>query len=422
MKSTASRAATLATGHRPRPTRPEVRVAVTGVGAVTSLGSGATALFEGWLAGEHASPGSVARADGFDPSAYMSVKEARRADRVTQLAIAASDEALTQAGWSAGSPYAPVRVATVIGTGIGGIRTLEAQWEVLRSEGPKRLSPLGVPLMMPNAAAATVAMRNGFHGPSLGTVSACAAGADAIGTALRMLQHGDVDAVVAGGSEAAITDYSIAAFQGMGVLSASGISRPCDLRRDGFALGEGAGVVVLERADDASARGAVSLGEIRGYASTVDGYHLTAPEPTGALAATAMMLALDDADATPEDLVYVNAHGTSTSLNDVAEARAIRAALGDSAARVPVSSTKSAIGHLLGAGGAVEAVATLLALRDGRAPATIGYEQPDPDIERLDLIAGNARRLPAGPRLALSNSFGFGGHNAVLCLAAASAS
>lgn len=392
-------------------------VVVTGVGAVTALGVGARVLHERWLAGEAGIEAGFARALAFDPAEHLSVKEVRRSDRYTQMAGVAAREALGHAAWTVEAPYEPVRIATVIGTGIGGLATLESQFDVLRDKGAGRLSPLGIPLMMPNAAAATLAMRHGFHGPALGTVSACAAGANAIGTALRMLQRGEVDAAIAGGSEAAITPYAMAAFGGMGTLSQAGISRPFDARRDGFVLGEGAGVVVLERRGAAERRGAPVLATVRGYASTVDAYHLTAPDPAGTYAALAMTMALDDAGLDASDVSYVNAHGTSTPLNDRAEAAALRSALGEHAARIPVSSTKSAIGHLLGAAGAVEAVATVLALGDAVAPATLGYEVPDAEVaEGLDLIAARPRPLPGEDRVALSNSFGFGGHNAVLCL------
>jgi 3-oxoacyl-[acyl-carrier-protein] synthase II len=401
-----------------RPTRTITRadVVVTGLGAVTALGTGADTLHQRWLQGEVGVADGLARASAFDPESVMTAKEVRRSDRYTQMAVVAAEEALAMAGWGDGSPYDGLRVATILGTGIGGITTLESQFDVLRDSGPRRLSPLGVPMMMPNAAAANIAMRRGFHGPTLGTVSACAAGANAIGTALRMLQYGEVDAVIAGGSEAAITPYATAAFGGMGTLSEAGISRPFDVRRDGFILGEGAGVLVLERRAEAERRGATVLGELRGYAATVDAHHLTAPDPAGTHAAAAMTAALADADLQASDVAYVNAHGTSTPLNDRAEADAIRMALGPHASAVPISSTKSAIGHLLGAAGAVEAVATVMALRAGVAGATLGYELADPEIgEGLDIIAGEPRALPAGERVALSNSFGFGGHNAVLC-------
>lgn len=390
-------------------------VVVTGVGAVSALGVGARRLHERWLAGEHGIEDGFARARAFDPAEHLTVKQARRSDRYTQMAAVAAREALDEAAWTEAG-YDPLRVATIIGTGIGGLGTLEAQFDVLRDQGPGRLSPLGIPLMMPNAAAATVAMQHGLHGPALGTVSACAAGANAIGTALRMLQRGEIDAALAGGSEAAITPYATASFAGMGTLSSAGVSRPFDARRDGFVLGEGAGVLLLERRDAAERRGAPVLGTVRGYASTVDAYHLTAPDPAGTYAAAAMTMALADAGLTAADVDYVNAHGTSTPLNDRAEAEALRTALGEHAARVPVSSTKSAIGHLLGAAGAVEAVATVLALHAGIASANLGYEEPDAECAGLDVIADAPRVLPDGDRVALSNSFGFGGHNAVLCL------
>jgi 3-oxoacyl-[acyl-carrier-protein] synthase II len=398
-------------------TRTKDDVVVTGVGAVTALGVGARRLHERWLAGEVGIKDGFARALDFDPAEHLTVKQVRRSDRYTQMAAVAAREALHEAAFADAAPYDALRIATVFGTGIGGLGTLESQFDVLRDEGARKLSPLGIPLMMPNAAAATLAMQHGFHGPALGTVSACAAGANAIGTALRMLQYGEIDAAIAGGSEAAITPYAMASFHGMGTLSEAGISRPFDARRDGFVLGEGAGAIVLERRDAAEQRGAPVLATIRGYASTVDAYHLTAPDPAGTRAAAAMTLALGDASLDPSQVDYVNAHGTSTPLNDRAEAVALQTALGQHAARIPVSSTKSAIGHLLGAAGAVEAVATVLALHDAVAPATLGYEQPDPEIAAgLDIIAATPRTLPDGDRVALSNSFGFGGHNAVLCV------
>jgi 3-oxoacyl-[acyl-carrier-protein] synthase II len=269
-------------------------------------------------------------------------------------------------------------------------------------------------------------MRHGLHGSSFGVMSACAAGAHAIGAALRIIESGEADAVVAGGSESAIAGVAVAAFAAMGATSPSGISRPFDARRDGFVMGEGAGVLVLENAERAEARNAEPVGEILGYAASSDAHHLTAPEPSGRDAARAIELALADAGIEPEDLDYVNAHGTSTPLNDSSETQALKAALGDEARRIPVSSTKSAIGHLLGAAGAVEAIVTVETLRRGLAPPTVGWEERDPDLD-LDYIPGEARPLEHrgngngnghGTLTGISNSFGFGGHNAVLCLAA----
>jgi 3-oxoacyl-[acyl-carrier-protein] synthase II len=305
----------------------------------------------------------------------------------------------------------------VIGTGIGGITTIEEQHSIMQERGPERVSPLGIPILMANAATGVIAMKHGLRGQSFGTVSACAAGAHAIGMAARLIEHGDADTAVTGGTESTLTPLTLAGFSKMEALSKSGVSMPFDRRRDGFVMGEGAGVLVLEEEESARERGARVLGRLAGYASTSDAYHLTAPEPGGRGAARAMSLALDDAGAGPADVAYVNAHGTSTPLNDRAETEAIKAALGGCAASVPVSSLKSAIGHLLGAAGAVEAIATLLALRDRIAPPTLNYEEPDEGLD-LDYVPGRARPLSAGDGrvIGLSNAFGFGGHNAVLCI------
>ena len=398
------------------------RVVITGVGAVTPLGVGARALHERWAAGECGIEDGAGRCSDFDPREHLSVKEVRRSDRFTQLALTAAGEALADAGWDE-PPVPPERAACVVGTGIGGIGTLEDQHVVLREQGAERVSPLSIPLLMANAASGVVAMKHGLEGPSYGTVSACAAGAHAIGTATRMVAYGDADAVVTGGSEAAITALAMAAFGQMDALSDSGISRPFDRRRDGFVMGEGAGILVLEAEEVARERGARVLGTVLGYGASSDAHHLTAPEPTGKGAARAIRLALRDARREPADVDYVNAHGTSTPLNDRSETEAIKAVFGPAAERLPVSSTKSAIGHLLGAAGAVEAIATLLALRDRVAPPTLGHEEPDEGLD-LDYVPGSARPLANGngrPAVGISNAFGFGGHNAVLCLEAESA-
>jgi 3-oxoacyl-[acyl-carrier-protein] synthase II len=413
-------------------------VVVTGVGAVTPLGVGARTLYERWTAGVCGVRDGEAPCEEFDPSDFLSAKDARRADRFTQLALAASAEALADAGWESGGelPYAAERIGCVLGTGVGGIATLTGGQDTLRERGGEYVSPLAVPLMMSNAGAGAVSMRHDLRGPSYAVSSACASGAHAIGSGLRMLQSGEADAVVTGGSEAGLTPLARAAFSALDALSPSGISRPFDARRDGFVMGEGAGVLVLERADAAHARGARVLGTIRGYGASSDAHHLTAPREDGEGQAAAMSAALRDAGVAAEQIDYVNAHGTSTPLNDRAETHAIKLSLGEHAKRIPVSSTKSAIGHLLGAAGAVEAVATLLALRDRIAPPTLGLSEPDEGLD-LDYVPGSARPLArarngAGAAhgadgtaseeravLALSNSFGFGGHNAVLCLEAA---
>ncbi len=389
-------------------------IVITGVGAVSPLGVGARTLYERWRAGESGIADGVGAATEFEPTDYLSVKEARRSDRFAQFAMVASDEALAEAGWKDEVPYDVNRVATLIGTGIGGIGTLEENHKRLLDKGPKAVSPLSIPLLMGNAASAAVSMRHGLRGQSFATLSACAAGAHAIGTAARMIQTGDADAVVTGGSEAALTPLATAAFAALDALSDTGVSRPFDAQRDGFVMGEGGAVLVLEDGERARERGATILATLAGYGASSDAYHLTAPEKDGGGAIAAMENALRDAGYGPQDVVYVNAHGTSTPLNDRAETIAIKHVLGNG---VPVSSLKSAIGHLLGAAGAVEAVATILALRDRVAPPTLNYEHPDEGLD-LDYVPNESRDLDINGRkaVALSNAFGFGGHNAVLCL------
>jgi 3-oxoacyl-[acyl-carrier-protein] synthase II len=397
------------------------RVVITGMGAVTPLGVGAESLHDRWAAGECAISDGVAQCTDFEPTDFMSAKEARRSDRFAQLAVAACAEALEVAGWADGAPYDGEDVGCVVGTGVGGLDSLEREHNVLLERGPKAVSPLSVPLLMGNAAAAQLAMRHGLRGQTYGVVSACAAGAHATGAATRLIESGEAKAVVTGGAESAVTPLASAAFASMGATSESGISRPFDRRRDGFVMGEGAGILVLEEAEAARQRGATPLAEIIGYGATSDAFHLTAPEPEGTGAARAISLALEDAQIGPSEVDYVNAHGTSTPLNDRSETQALKAALGDQAAEIPVSSAKSAIGHLLGAAGAVEAIATAQALRERLAPPTLGYAEPDPELD-LDYVPGGPRELGNGNGrrlVGISNSFGFGGHNAVLCLRSA---
>jgi 3-oxoacyl-[acyl-carrier-protein] synthase II len=395
------------------------QVVVTGVGAVSPLGVGARTLYERWRAGTSGIEDGLGPASEFEPREHFSVKEARRADRFTQFALVAAAEALNEAGWEGELPYDATRIATVIGTGIGGIGTLEHGKEILIEQGAKKVPPLSIPLMMSNAAPAAISMRHGLQGPCHGIVSACSGGADAIGAAKRIILSGEADAVVTGGSEAALTPLSKAAFAALDALSTSGISRPFDARRDGFVMGEGAGILILEDSEAAAARGVKPLAILRGYGASADAYHITAPDKDGGGPARAMTTALADAGLTIDDIDYINAHGTSTQLNDRAETFAIKLAFGERAGKIPVSSLKSAIGHLLGAAGAVEAVATILALRDRVAPPTLGYEVPEDGLD-LDYVPQRARQLEinGGPAVALSNSFGFGGHNAVLCLEA----
>jgi 3-oxoacyl-[acyl-carrier-protein] synthase II len=394
-------------------------VVITGLGAVTPLGVGARTLFDRWAAGESGIEDGLGRCADFDPTDRLNRREARRADRFTQFALVAADEALEQAGWDGDGPYDGPEVGCVIGTGIGGIATIEDQHTVLGERGMPAMSPLCVPMMMPNAAAGAIAMRHSFKGECYGTVSACAAGAQAIGAGLRMVEHGGARACVVGGTEAGITPLAMAAFEKMGATSELGVSRPFDRRRDGFVMGEGAGILVLEDAEAAAEREAPVIARLTGYGATADAHHLTAPDPEGDGAARAMAAALRDADVEPGEVAYVNAHGTSTPLNDRSETEAIKRVLGERAGSIPVSSLKSSIGHLLGAAGAVEAVATALALSEQTAPPTLNYEEPDEGLD-LDYVPGSAREIERNgrPPVGISNSFGFGGHNVVLCLEA----
>jgi len=393
------------------------RVVITGVGAVTPLGVGADVLYERWAAAECGILDGAGACTDFEPSELLSVKEVRRLDRFSQLALVAAAEAIVDAGWEGELPLDPLRIGCIIATGIGGIQTVELQHDVLRDRGAERMSPLGIPSQMPNAAAAAVSMKYGLKGQAFSVTSACSSGAHAIGCALRMIQYGDADAVVVGGAEATLTPFGFGSFNAMQALSPTGMSRPFDARRDGFVMGEGAAVLVLEEASAAAERGATVLGEVSGYGSTSDAYHLTAPEPSGVAATRAIELAMTDAGVAPEEIDYINAHGTSTQLNDAAETAAIKRALGDERAhRVPVSSLKSATGHLLGAAGAAEAVATIKTLGARIIPPTLGYEVPDPECD-LDYVPGEARPLMLSngrPPIAISNSFAFGGHNVAL--------
>ncbi len=399
------------------------QVVVTGLGATTPLGGDVASTWEGLLAGRSGArrltedwveqlPVHIAAPLAVEPP--LGRVEARTIDRVQQLALVAAREAWADAG----TPEVdPERLAAVIGSGIGGVLTLLSQYDVLRERGPRRVSPHVVPMLMPNGPAATVGLaftaRAGVHAP----VSACASGAEAIGYALDMLRAGRADIALAGGSEAAIHALPLAGFAQMQALSrrndAPGeASRPFDKGRDGFVLGEGAGVLVLETADHARARGARVYATLAGSGTSADAYHVAAPEPSGAGAARAVRAALRCGGLVPTDVVHVNAHATSTPVGDVAEARALRAALGAALDRVTVTSTKSMTGHLLGAAGAVEAVFCVLALRDRTVPATRNLDALDDEID-LDVVAIDNRAIPTGA--VLSNSFGFGGHD--VCLA-----
>ncbi len=386
------------------------RVAVTGVGAVTPVGIGIDAFWAGLLAPQP--PTAQRQVEGFDPEPYFeNAKEARRADRFTQLALGAADEALAYAG---SFSVAPDRIGVWIGTGIGGIETLETQIIINHEKGAKRVSPFLVPMMMPNAASATVSMKYGFQGPCENTVTACAAGTHSIGNAARLVQLGVCDVVVTGGAEASLTPTALAGFGNMTALSSSGVSRPFDRDRDGFVIAEAAGMLVLEDWDTAVARGATIFAEVLGSASTADAHHITAPAPGGSGAIRCMRNALADAGVSSADVRHVNAHGTSTPLNDAAEAAAMAEVFGDH--RPIVTSTKGVTGHALGAAGAIEAIAVVLAMRNKLIPPTDGHVNDDPEMAPIDLVVGEPR--PWEPGVSISNSFGFGGHNGTVVLGA----
>ena len=397
-----------------------VDIAITGRGVVSSIGEGADAFFDALIErrsgivedlGELSARAGAPCSD-FDPTIAMTPKEARRSDRYTQLAVAAAAQATAEAGLPGDVDVE--RLAVLMGTGVGGLLTLET--ECLKYHGAGRdvraVSPLFVTMMMPNAAAGMIAIALGAHGPGFSVSSACATGSHAIGEAKRMIERGEADVVVAGGTEAGMTPLCMAAFERMGALSRDGVSRPFDARRDGFVMGEGAGCLVLERGDLARARGATIYGYVVGYGASNDAFHMTQPDETGRGAEKAMRMAIADAGVEPGDVGYINAHGTSTPFNDKIETRAIHSLFNGGSP--PVSSTKSAIGHLLGAAGAVEAVAVLGALQRGILPPTLNFGEPDPECD-LDYVPDGPREAP-GLKLALSNSFGFGGQNACLAI------
>jgi 3-oxoacyl-[acyl-carrier-protein] synthase II len=403
------------------------RVVVTGLGAVTPLGNTAPEFWKNVLSGRSgmgpithfdASDHTVrfaAEVKDFDESAAGDKKEVRKMDRFTRLAMAAALEAVADSGLVLEGNGAE-RVGVLIGSGIGGISTMESQKEVLLSRGPGRVSPFFVPMMIVNMATGLVSMRLGAKGPSNSTVTACASGANAIGDAFRVIQYGDADAMIAGGAEAPISPLAVGGFASMKALSTRNddpltASRPFDAERDGFVIGEGAGIVVLEELEHARARGAKIYCEMAGYGYTADAHHMTAPSPDGEGAARSMRMAMRDAGAEPAEVDYINAHGTSTPLNDKYETIAVKAAFGERVRSVAVSSTKSMTGHLLGAAGGIEFIICAMAQRDGKIPPTINYRNPDPECD-LDYVPNEAR--DAEVRVALSNSLGFGGHNVTL--------
>jgi 3-oxoacyl-[acyl-carrier-protein] synthase II len=386
------------------------RVAITGLGVVAPCGHGKEAYWAGLLGPGLTAVGRATEITDWDPTPYYdSPKDSRRADLSEQFAIAAATEALEQAGSLTAEPG---RIGTIFGTGVGGIHTLEEQIQIRLDKGERRVSPFLVPMMMANAPGAAVSMRFGLQGPNETICTACAAGTHALTYAARLIAWGLADAVVSGGSEHAGTATSLASFGNMTALSSTGTSRPFDAERDGFVMGEGAAVLVLEEWEMAVERGATILGEVLGGASNADAHHITAPSPGGVGAITCIRLALADAELEPADIKQINAHGTSTPLNDAAEAAAIEAVFGPDS--VPVVSTKGVTGHALGAAGALEAAAVLLSFQHRAIPPTANTKVLDPDMH-IDVVMSEARPWEPGPTL--SNNFGFGGHNGSIILA-----
>ena len=405
------------------------RVVVTGLGCVSPLGNTVAETWQALLAGKSGAASIThfdasqhetkfaAEVKGFDGVALFGVREARKMDRFTQFALAATLEALAQANFPIDASNRD-RVGVLIGSGIGGIITLLEQAEVMRERGPERISPFLIPMMISDSAAGMVAIRLGARGPNMALATACASGSNAIGEAAEMIRRGSVDVMIAGASEASIVALAMGGMNVMGALSTRNddperASRPFDKDRDGFLMAEGAGILILESLEHAQARGAKVLCEMNGYGTSDDAYHVSAPAENGAGAALSMQYALDNAGLKPTNIGYINAHGTSTPLNDKSETAAIKTVFKEYAYRVPVSSTKSMTGHLLGASGALEAVVCTKVLQENLLPATINYETPDPECD-LDYVPNQTRQ--ARPAHVMSNSFGFGGHNATLIL------
>jgi len=404
------------------------RIVITGMGTVNPMGNDVAAFWEGLVAGRSA-VGPITRYDAsdqavriaaevkdFDPEAMFGRKQARRSDRFAQLVLASADEAIADAGLVFGNNGHNRHVGVIVGTGIGGMGTLLDAFEVMATKGPRQVSALMAPMMMPNAAAGEIAIRYGIHGLSMSLASACATGSNAIGEGAEHIRRGTADVMLCGGGESVMHPLTLAAFSNMRAVShrndePTRASRPFDADRDGFVMGEGAAVLVLESLEHAQKRGARIRAELVGYGSSCDAFHITAPDEDGTGAARSMQAALQDAGMAATEIDYINAHGTSTPLNDPIETRAIRTVFGDYAYEVPISATKSMIGHLMGAAGAVEAVACIRTLETGVIHPTINLETPDPECD-LDYVPDGAREIRA--RTVLSNSFGFGGHNATL--------
>ena len=406
------------------------RVVVTGMGAITPVGNDVATTWRSLIEGKSGTAPITkfdasnfpvkfaAEVKGFNPLDYMERKEAKRADQYTQYAVAASRQAMTNADLVERNGMDPDRIGVIIGSGIGGLKSFEEQHDVYRERGVGKISPFFIPMFIADIAAGIVSMQFNAKGPNYATVSACATSAHAIGDAFRTIQYGDADVMITGGAEATVTPMAIGGFANMKALSERNdspetASRPFDATRDGFVMGEGAGIVILEELEHALKRGAKIYAEIVGYGATGDAYHLTAPAPDGEGAQRAMKRALKDAGLEPKDIQYINAHGTSTPANDFNETRAIKAVFGDEAKKVNVSSTKSATGHMLGAAGAVEVVISTLVVGNGIIPPTINYHHPDPE---LDLNYTPNTAVKRDVNAVLSNSFGFGGHNTTLAI------
>lgn len=409
------------------------RVVITGLGAVTPIGNDVESMWAALLAGQSGA-GPITRFDttefstkiacevtDFDGRELLGKKEARRYDRFAQFGVVAALEAMTHSGLDGPPPgVAPDRFGVIFGSGIGGISTMEAQHDIIRERGPSRVSPFFIPMFIPDIAAGLISIRFGARGPNYATVSACASSSHAIGDAFRFIERGDADIMIAGGAEATLTPLAVAGFASMKALSTrnqdpKGASRPFDAGRDGFVIGEGAGCLVIEALETATARGATIVAELIGYGVSADAHHITMPAPEGVGAQIAMRAAMADRNVIVEEIDYINAHGTSTPANDRNETKAIKAVLGDVAKSVVVSSTKSMMGHLLGAAGGVEAIVSALVCKHGRIPPTINYSDPDPECD-LDYAPHGV--VDREVRVALSNSFGFGGHNACLAIRA----
>jgi len=406
----------------------DIRVVVTGMGLVTPLGIGLRENWDSLIAGK-SGIGRVTRFNperlssqiggevkGFEPEDYIERKEIKKMDAFIQFVIAATQMAFEDAGLKPPEKEVGHRWGAVIGVGLGGLPAIETYKEILDAKGPKRLSPFFIPMLLANLAAGQVSMRWGLKGPNTCTVTACASSNHAIGDAMKFIQRGIADVMVSGGSESCITELAMGGFCAMKALSKRNdeperASRPFDAEREGFVMGEGSGVLILERYEHAVERGARICAEVSGYGLSADAYHITSPDPDGEGAARSMEMALQDAGLTVEDVDYINAHGTSTPLNDKLETTAIKLAFGEQAHKIPISSTKSMTGHLLGASGGIESVFTIMAMDNGIIPPTINYENPDPECD-LDYVPNEARK--ADIRCALTNSFGFGGTNATL--------